>query len=363
MYRAFEVLLDGALDAAIERGHLPAVHRVACRLEEPADAAFGDATCRVALEIGRRSGRAPEPIAALLVAHLADPEGWLDGAEAAGPGFVNVRVSLAYWREALTAVLMDGTPRPVLGRAVVANTDRAASARGRLVTDAVARLLAAAGHYVEPLDGGLDTIGDAPAVRRVILVGETAPSSVHDAKAAFARAGGRAGIVAALGVGAVSVRHRGRVVDAEPVLAEPAARFALLSIPAEAPAVLDVERLASDRVDNPWVVVRYALARIGRVAGRDDDPAGSLARLGEPERACLRAIGMQPDVRDLAARRLDLAAMAAQALDLASTFHRYYNRGAYAGRDVDPARRLLACGVARTLGASLGVLVPGGAGS
>jgi arginyl-tRNA synthetase len=366
MYRAFEVLLEGALDAAIERGHLTAGDRAPCRLEVPVDQAFGDATSRVALAIARRTGRAPEPVARVLVQHLHDPDGWLELAEAAGPGFVNVRASLAYWRAALATCLAGPVTRSDLGRAAVA-VPAGAPARARLVAGAVARLLSAAGHEVATIEGGADDlapIADAPAVRRVVLVSPEAPATVHRAKAAFARAGGRAGDVAALGVGPTVVRHRGRPLspdDAEATLAGNAARFALLGVPAAEPVVLDVERLASDRVDNPWVVVRYALARVARVGGGDE--AVALDRLGEAERACLREIGTQADARDLAARRLEPEAMVAHATRLAAAFHRYYNRGAYAGRDGDPARRALARGVARALGATLDVVVPGGAGS
>src|SRR5439155_1424283 len=136
-----------ALDAAIEHGHLTAGDRAPCRLEVPVDQAFGDATSRVALAIARRTGRAPEPVARVLVEHLHDPDGWLELAEAAGPGFVNVRASLAYWRAALAACLAGPPTGPDLGRAAVA-VPAGAPARARLVADAVARLLAAAGHDV-----------------------------------------------------------------------------------------------------------------------------------------------------------------------------------------------------------------------
>ncbi len=168
-------------------------------------------------------------------------------------------------------------------------------------------------------------------------------------------------MVTAIGVAPLRVRHRGRALapeEARPVLAEPAARFALLNVPPAEPAVLDVERLASDRIDNPWVGVRYALERIARVGGRAVAGPVALDRLGEPERECLRELGLEPDVREGAARRLEIEALTAHARRLAGAFHRYYNRGAYDGADAElaRARRALACGVARTLEATLAIV-------
>jgi arginyl-tRNA synthetase len=160
-----------------------------------------------------------------------------------------------------------------------------------------------------------------------------------------------------LAVGPLTVRHRGCPVqpsDVPAILATPAARFALAGIPIDAPAVLDAERLASDRIDNPWVAVRYALTRIARVAGSVPLDPVALDALGESDRDCLRGIGFHADVVALAARRVAPDGLVAHARELAAVFHRHYNGGAFA--EGTAARRVLASGVGRVLEATLEML-------
>jgi len=366
MYRAFEGLLEAALDAAIAGGELVVSERPACRLEPPEHPVFGDATSRVALGIARRIGRPAPDVARTLVRHVADPHGWVEHIEAAGPGFVNVRASLAFWRAALAARVWGGPDvARERRRAIVIRVAPPDEARTAIVADGLARLLAAVGHDVERVAAPvavLATTHEPSAVGRVVAVYAASDRlAMRGAKDAFARAGGRPGDVAGVGVGPLVIRRRGQPLappDAASVLATPAARFALAATPIGAPALLDVERLALDRIDNPWVAVRYALVRIARVGGQGACDRDGLDALGEADRECLRTACRHPDVVALAARRLEPAALAAQACGLAAAFHRHYNRGAFAGGDagVMCARRALACGVARVLEATLGML-------
>ena len=369
MYRAFEVLLEAALDAAIADGELLVSDRPACRLEVPEQPAFGDATSRVALAIARRLGRPAPEVAHALVRHVDDPRGWIEHIEAAGPGFVNVRASLAFWRAALAAAVWGSpaTARP-RGRAVVLRAPSGAAAcdaRAALVADGLGRLLATAGYLVERVVAPVDALAerkDAGTVDRVVVVhARSDRTALRRAKAGFADAGGRPGHVAGVGVESLVVRRRGRAVaeaEAVAVLATPGARFAVGAEPAGMPAVLDVERLAPDRIDNPWVPVRYALARIARLGDPGPGDRDALEPLGEPDRECLRAVGGHVDVVELAATRVELDALAAHARGLAAAFHRHYNRGAFAVPEpaTARARRALAAGVRQVLEATLTVL-------
>src|SRR6185436_5330802 len=109
------------------------------------------------------------------------------------------------------------------GRAIVLRVDpadAAAAARVTLVADGLDRLLAAVGHDVERVVGPIDAL---------------------------------AGCRAASDVARVVVLHRGRALvssEAAAVLDRPAARFMLAGAPSDLPAVLDVDRLGSSRVDN-----------------------------------------------------------------------------------------------------------------
>ncbi len=379
MFPAFEALLEGALARAVACGDLRIADPPACRVEPPVDPAFGDATSRVAMIIARRLGRPATDVARTVAAHVADPRGWLARVEAAGPGFVNLEASLDCWRAALAARLVDAAPAtPSQGRALVVLTASPGATRADAVADALTRLLAASGHEVERTRASSPDIAiadprvrvdepaseGAPALRRIVVVHDaTARDAARRAKAAVAAAGGRPGRVTAVPVAPLEVRRRGRIVDgadAAPIVTTPAARFAILATSPATPAVLDADRLGADRIDDPWTRLRYAAVRIARVVADADAGAAppALDALGEAERECLRAVGSAPDVVAVAARRLEPEAVAAHARTLATTFHRYYNRGRFDGDGaaVPAARRALARGVGLALDAMLAVL-------
>jgi arginyl-tRNA synthetase len=366
MYPAFEALLEEALDRAVACGELVMIDRPACRLEPPADPAFGDATSRVAMTIARRLGRPAADVALTVASHVVDPDGWLARVEAAGPGFVNLEASLGFWRATLAARLAGVPPRvSPQGRALVflaVPSNGPTAARAAAVADALARLLAAAGHEIERRSGAMADVDAPAALARVVVVHDVAePDAARRAKAAVAAAGGRPGRVTTVPVAPLETRRRGRAIDdaeATAVLARPVARFAMLETSPATPAVLDIERLGGDRIDDAWTRVRYAAARIARVDAAGAMEPATLDALGEPERECLRAVGVAPDVVVLAARRLEPDAVAAHARGLAAAFHRYYNRGRFldgTGRVVD-ARRALARGVGLVLDAGLEIL-------
>jgi arginyl-tRNA synthetase len=360
MYRAFEGLLDAALDAAIASGALAVAERPACRLEPPEHAVFGDATTRFAHAIARRSGRPAPDVAAALVRHLDDPHGWIEHVEAAGPGFVNVRASLAFWQAALARAL--AVPLVAARRGPAFVLDGASSPRSAVAAHTVARLLDAVGWEVACAAGPIDALGAGSTAERIIVLHAAGDRGFgRRVRDAAIRAGMRPGHVTSVAVGDVVVRRRGRPVgedDVAAVLATPAGRFALAETPLVAPAMLDVERLALDRIDNPLVGVRHALTRIARLGAPTVPDMASLDALGEDDRACLREIGRQVDVVEAGASRLSVDAIAAHARALAAAFHRHYNRGAFDASDATlaGARRALAGGVGRGLEGALRLL-------
>jgi arginyl-tRNA synthetase len=373
VYRAFEVLLESALDAAVASGDLRVSQRPACRLEPPDDPAFGDATSRVAMLLARRLGRPATEVARVLAAHVVDRRGWLERVEAAGPGFLNVEASRGFWQAALAARL-DGDVEavPAVGRAVVlcaVGSDRPVAARAAIVAGVLERLLAAAGHAVERLDGPLEDLAACRAageVARAVVVHDSSDAGVaRRAKAIFVAAGGRAGRLRGMPLAPLEVRSRGRLVDraeAAAALARPAARFLVAGMPAARPAVVSLDALATARIDDPLLGIRYALTRIDRLPVAAGTAA--LDVLGDEERACLRGVGTHADVVTLAARRLEPEAVVVHACALAAAFHRYYNRGNFLVADVKvaAARRALADGVARVLQAALALVLGSDAG-
>ncbi|HXF98927.1 MAG TPA: arginine--tRNA ligase [Gaiellaceae bacterium] len=128
-------------------------------LERPADPAHGDYATSVALRLAPARGRPPRELAAE-IAREAAARGLVAEAEAAGPGFVNVRVTDAWLAGALAEVLAAGDAfgggsagarEKIQVELVSANpTGPLTVAHGRngAYGDSVARLLAFAGHEV-----------------------------------------------------------------------------------------------------------------------------------------------------------------------------------------------------------------------
>ncbi len=77
------------------------------QLERPKVAAHGDAACNVAMQLAKPARRNPRELAQAIVDHLlADPQAanLLAGAEVAGPGFINFRLSPAAHQAVLGAI-------------------------------------------------------------------------------------------------------------------------------------------------------------------------------------------------------------------------------------------------------------------
>jgi arginyl-tRNA synthetase len=128
-------------------------------LERPADPSHGDYATNAALRLAGARRQAPREIAAELAeAAAALPE--VERAEIAGPGFVNLFLTDAWFADALAAILAAGegfggrsaqSPRRIQVEMVSANPTgpvTVASARNGAYGDSVARLLEFAGHDV-----------------------------------------------------------------------------------------------------------------------------------------------------------------------------------------------------------------------
>ena len=129
-------------------------------LERPGDPAHGDYATNIAMRLAGARKQPPRAIAEQLVEQasaLADVE----RAEIAGPGFVNLWLTRAWYRDALAEILAAGdaygggsagTREKVQVEMVSANPTgpiTVAAARNGAYGDSVARLLAFAGHEVE----------------------------------------------------------------------------------------------------------------------------------------------------------------------------------------------------------------------
>jgi arginyl-tRNA synthetase len=127
-------------------------------LERPAEADHGDYATTVALRLAKQAKRPPREIAAAIAERIASDE--LESVDIAGPGFLNLRMSPAWYRAALARILADGdrygagaptAPQRMLVEFVSANPTgdlTLGSGRNAAYGDSVARLLQFAGHTV-----------------------------------------------------------------------------------------------------------------------------------------------------------------------------------------------------------------------
>ena len=366
-----DALVREALTAAIERGLFRVRTVPAYAVHEPADPAFGDLTCDVAMVLARQTGRSPYAIAGALVDRLRDPDRWLNGVEVAGPGFVNFRFGPGFWRMLLEEAVAAG---PAFGRSAAGRgrparvlsvggeaVSGASLAAGRrdVVAESVARLLAASGWTVER--------GTTAAPAQGILVA-LVDAGDHATQASL-RAAVAPAVLRVVPVGRVRLTRAGEAMpsstwawsDVVQEIGEDAARFFVLREAAGGPVDLDLEQARRGGANSPLSRIRLAQARLASVlqaagaAGVEAEPHADLALLGEADQEVLRLVVEWPDVIDRAAHLLEPHHVVAQALALAGAVHRYYNRHGMviADRARMPARLALERCARHVLGGAL----------
>ena len=153
---------DGSGVTAVERleRELEEIAGAPVLLERPGNPEFGDYATSVALKAAPAQRKVPRELAEEVAGRAALVAG-VESASVAGPGFVNLVMSPAWYGEVLAEILRDGdrygagAPAPkqrVQVEFVSANPTgplTVASARNAAYGDSVARLLAFAGHDVE----------------------------------------------------------------------------------------------------------------------------------------------------------------------------------------------------------------------
>lgn len=165
-----------------------ALSRVA--VEPPRDASHGDVATNAAMLLAKPLNRKPRDLAEEIAAVLrADAD--VETVEVAGPGFINLRLSPAFWtgflKTSLAQGLDVGTTR--LGKGLKVNVEYVSAnptgpmhvghCRGAVVGDALARLLAKAGfdvtkeYYINDAGGQIDVLARSAFLRYREALGET----------------------------------------------------------------------------------------------------------------------------------------------------------------------------------------------
>ena len=159
-YRHFRDEVVRLLERMAAAGELPAgldFGRVA--VEPPRDPAHGDLSTNAAMVLAKPAGMPPRALAERLVPRLAEHAA-VTAAEAAGPGFINLRLASSFWLDRLREVLRAGPAYgdSDMGRGTKVNVEYVSAnptgplhvghGRGAVFGDALAALLAKAGYAV-----------------------------------------------------------------------------------------------------------------------------------------------------------------------------------------------------------------------
>ena len=202
LYRYFHGRIGEICAALAEDGKLPPgldVGRIA--VEPPREASHGDVATNAALVLAGPAKSKPRTLATLLAGHLLSVDG-VETAEVAGQGFINLRLSKAFWLARLAEILEAGIAygdtafgggRKVNIEYVSANPTgplHVGHGRGAVVGDALASLLEKAGfavtreYYVNDAGGQVDKLARAAYWRYLLALGKRAGSDAAERFAA-----------------------------------------------------------------------------------------------------------------------------------------------------------------------------------
>jgi arginyl-tRNA synthetase len=192
MKQALVKLLEKSIQSGMEAERLPAMALPRIEVELTRDPGHGDYASNIAMILASRMKKSPREIAKTLVEGIEDRDGVLERVEIAGPGFLNFFV-----REGGLITLLDAVERQGdrygssdLGKGgrvqvefVSANPTgplHIGHARGAVVGDVVANILAAVGYrvfreyYINDAGNQMDNLGKSVLLRYRELLGETA---------------------------------------------------------------------------------------------------------------------------------------------------------------------------------------------
>ncbi|MCM5551878.1 arginine--tRNA ligase [Pleomorphomonas sp. NRK KF1] len=159
-------------------------------VEPPRDASHGDVATNAAMLLAKPLGRKPRDLAEEIAAVLRG-DADVEAVEVAGPGFINLRLSPAFWTGFLKTSLAQGLDVGAtrFGNGLKVNVEYVSAnptgpmhvghCRGAVVGDALARLLAKAGfdvtkeYYINDAGGQIDVLARSAFLRYREALGET----------------------------------------------------------------------------------------------------------------------------------------------------------------------------------------------
>lgn len=198
LYRYFHGRIVEICAALAADGRLPPdldASRIA--VEPPREAAHGDVATNAALVLAGPAKSKPRALATLLAGHLLSTDG-VETAEVAGPGFINLRLSKAFWLARLAEILKAGVAYgdSTMGAGHKVNVEYVSAnptgplhvghGRGAVVGDALASLLTKAGfavtreYYVNDAGGQVDKLARAAYWRYLQALGDRVAPDVAE---------------------------------------------------------------------------------------------------------------------------------------------------------------------------------------
>ncbi|PLK70955.1 arginine--tRNA ligase [Rhizobium sp. TH135] len=160
LFADFEIRIKAALDeieAVREKRDSLDFSRIV--VEPPRDASHGDAATNAAMVLAKGMGMNPRALADLIGEKLKQDADIAD-VNVAGPGFINIRLSVAYWQRLLAVMIREGISfgRSTVGTGHKVNVEYVSAnptgpmhvghCRGAVVGDTLANLLGFAGYEV-----------------------------------------------------------------------------------------------------------------------------------------------------------------------------------------------------------------------
>lgn len=183
VFTHFRGVVEGALAGLSASGALPSgLDYKNVTVEPPRDASHGDLATNAAMVLAKQAKTNPRALAEQLQPALeADAD--IDSVEVAGPGFINMRLSPAFWQKQVAIILSDG---PTYGSSTVGGSEKVnveyvsanptgplhvGHVRGAVFGDALSNLLAKAGfdvtkeYLINDAGGQIDTLARSAFLR------------------------------------------------------------------------------------------------------------------------------------------------------------------------------------------------------
>ncbi|GAK71051.1 arginine--tRNA ligase [Agrobacterium rubi TR3 = NBRC 13261] len=160
IFADFDTRIKNALETIdLVKAHRDTVDFGRITVESPRDPSHGDVATNAAMVLAKPLGTNPRALAELIVPAL-ERDADVDSVNVAGPGFINIRVSVAYWQRLLAGMIENGADygRSTIGAGKKVNVEYVSAnptgpmhvghCRGAVVGDTLANLLSFAGYEV-----------------------------------------------------------------------------------------------------------------------------------------------------------------------------------------------------------------------